>query len=67
MMLQPSMDVYILPLSFVEYRVERRIEAWEVRGHHHAIKAVFIGADQYDSGETPPTEVKGHRTGGGLH
>ena len=23
--------------------------------------------DQYDSGETPPTEVKGHRTGGGLH
>ncbi len=23
MMLQPSMDVYILPLSFVEYRVER--------------------------------------------
>ena len=23
-MLQPSMDVYILPLSFVDYRVERR-------------------------------------------
>ncbi len=23
-MLQPSMDMYILPLSFVEYRVERR-------------------------------------------
>ena len=24
LMLQPSMDVYILPLSFVDYRVERR-------------------------------------------
>ena len=23
-MLQPSMDVYLLPLSFVDYRVERR-------------------------------------------
>ena len=33
------------------------MEVWEVRGHHHAIRVVFIGADQYDSGETPLTEV----------
>ena len=26
-MLQPSMDVYILPLSFVDYRIERRKQA----------------------------------------
>ena len=43
------------------------MEVWEVRGHHHAIRAVFIGADQYDSGETPPTEVKGHRTGTSMY
>ena len=43
------------------------MEVWEVRGHHHAIRAVFIGADQYDSGETPLTEVKGHRTGTSMY
>ncbi len=26
-----------------------------------------VEPDQYDSGKTPPTEVKGQRTGGGLH
>ena len=43
------------------------MEVWEVRSHHHAIRAVFIGADQYDSGETPLTEVKGHRTGTSMY
>ncbi len=50
MMLQPSMDVYILPLSFVEYRVERR--------KHGRSEVIAMPSEQYSLGETPPTEVK---------
>ncbi len=39
MMLQPSMDVYILPLSFVQYRVERR--------KHWRSEVIAMPSEQY--------------------
>ncbi len=39
MMLQPFMDVYILPLSFVEYRVERR--------KHGRSEVIAMPSEQY--------------------
>jgi len=38
-MLQPSVDVYILPVSFVDYRVERR--------KHGRTEVVPMPSDQY--------------------
>ncbi len=39
MILQPSMDVYMLPLSFVEYRVERR--------KHGRSEVITMPSEQY--------------------
>ncbi len=38
-MLQPSMDVYLLPLSFVDYKVERR--------KHGRTEIVAMPSEQY--------------------
>ncbi len=38
-MLQPSMDVYLLPLSFVDYKVERRKQG--------TIEIVSMPSEQY--------------------
>ena len=39
LMLQPCVDVYILPLSFVDYRVERR--------RHGHVEVVPLPSDQH--------------------
>ena len=38
-MLQPSMDVYILPLSFIDYRIERR--------KHGRSEVITMPSEQY--------------------
>lgn len=56
LMLQPCVDVYILPLSFVDYRVERR--------KHGHVEAVPLPSDQHSLQLTNSTvaELNTHRS-----